>query len=870
MDSQSLTLPTTPVYAQGGGFEAVGAGYSLTLNGQVTGVNPVSKWGNGTLVLGGTANNNNFQLFVREGSVELAKSGAATNYAVLNLLGIQSNTLVRLTGSNGNQIGGGVTLDGGTLDMNGSSETIGVLTNTASGGAVTNGGAQAATLTVGEGGVSSLFSGRLSNGASALTLTKTGAGTLTLACDTIACASTRVEAGTLRILPEAGIAARFLRFLPTATRPSAQYSNTGYQFSEFQVQLNGVIVTNPAGTTAYASVPTSGEVAANTVDGSIANKWYCSSYGVPLTITFGQTVTFNSYTWATANDAIGRDPIAWTLEAGTLGAGGTTNWFLIDTQTNFYPTATRNVWIGTNFPVRVATNNVVPANHPIYVATGARLALTNVSETLEALSGSGTLSLEGRSTVRLTDYSSFTGLVAGVGTTAMLAANGADGRFLPQDLGTLVRNDGALAAVLRVDKANTNVFAGMAQDGSRALGITQSGTGLTYFAGTNSTYTGSTRIEAGVADVRNGCYAQYVRFAPILMRIGGSNYSTNTYQLSEFQLMLDGQVRPYPAGTTAYAPLGYANGAESPTNAIDGNTNNKFFQSYASPNPLIIVLPAATVFDGYSWYTGNDSTGRDPVTWTVETSMDGVSWTVVDTRSNQAITASRNALAGSYDVTMQQTAMNIFSDVSATTVAAPGVLSVSRTSETVGSLSSNGAVRLNSATLGINAFTNAAFSGGITGTGTVVKTGAAKQSLSGALAFSGTITIESGVLDLSGAALTGVTNIVIKTGGELTGAATVNGDLTVTFAGGVFSGSLAVSGQLTVVGTVKLAMPANATYPFYGTLFSYASADQATRDALAAAVKPSPVPAGSVAVVRVTATSARLIVAPVGTMIRIM
>ena len=110
-----------------------------------------------------------------------------------------------------------------------------------------------------------------------------------------------------------------------------------------------------------------------------------------------------------------------------------------------------------------------------------------------------------------------------------------------------------------------------------------------------------------------------------------------------------------------------------------------------------------------------------------------------------------------------------------------------------------------------------------------------------------------------------------STSGNITGVTwdDESGDLTVTFAGGVFSGSLTVSGKLTVVGTVKLAMPANATYPFYGTLFSYASADQATLDTLAAAIKPSPVPVGAVAVVRVTATSARLIVAPVGTMIRI-
>ncbi len=871
LDGQDLTLSATPVYAQDGGFEAVGTGRTLTLNGTVTGVSPVSKWGNGTLVLGGTGMNTNFQLFARGGAVELAKSGAPANYAVLNLLGIQTGSVVRLTGSNGNQIGGGVTLDGGTLDLNGISETIGVLTNTLAGGFVTNGGAQAATLTVGEGGASSPFSGRISDGASALTLAKIGSGTLTLASEALAyTGGTRVESGTLRIQRENSMTATFLRFSPTVTRPDAQYSGTGYQLSEFQVLLNGVGLTNPPGTTAYASVPASGnEMAPKTVDGALSTKWYTSSYGIPLTIAYGQPVKFNSYRWATAGDAVGRDPIAWRLEVGTLGAGGTTNWTLLDAQTNYNPTTTRNAWIGTNFAVRTPFNNVIPDNHPVNVATGARLALANLTETIENLTGSGTLLLESNSVVTLTAYTGFTGLVSGAGMVVMQDPNTADGRFLPQDIGTVVRNNGAQGAVLRLGGTGTNLFAGALQNGSNTLGLVQSGAGQTYFAGTNSTYTGETRIEAGSADIRDGCFAQYVKFTPILMRIGGSNYSTNTYQLAEFQLMSAGQKLTYPFGTTAYAPLGFGNPAETPMQAIDGNINNKFYSGFSSPNPLIVKLPSPVWFDGYGWFTANDSTGRDPVSWQIETGMDGVNWTVVDVRSNQSITATRNAPAGTYDVT-QFTSMNVFSDVSATTLAAPGVLSVTRTRETVGALSGNGAVRLSAATLGINAFADAAFSGGITGTGTVVKTGAAAQALSGALAFSGAIVVESGALDLGGAVLTGVTNIVIKSGATLTGAATVNNNLTVTCeSGGVYSGSLAVAGALTATGTLTLAVPAGAIYPYNGLLFSYTSADPATLTVLSSAIKPAPVPLGHSATLHVTATAARLVVAPTGTLIRI-
>jgi autotransporter-associated beta strand protein len=863
MDGQDLTLSATPVYAQDGGFEAVGAGYALTLNGAVTGVSPVSKWGAGTLVLGGSAINTNFQLYVRGGPVELAKNGPAANYAVLNLLGIQSNSLVRLTGSNGNQIGGNVVLDGGTLDLNGISEAVGILTNTVAGGAVTNGGPQAATLTVGEGGGSSFFTGRLADGASALTLAKTGSGTLMLASEAIAyTGGTRVEGGTLRIQRENCVTAQLLRFTPTQTRPDGTYPNTGFQISEFQVLLDGAGVSIPPGTTATAPVPASGnEMAPKAVDGSLGTKWYSSSYSSPLTVAYGQPVKFNSYRWGTANDGTGRDPITWRVEMGVAGAG-VTNWYLLDAQTNYNPTTTRNAWIGSNFVVRTPFNNVIPDHHPVDVAAGARLALANLTETMESLTGRGTLLLENNSVVSLTDYSSFTGAVAGAGILALKAADGSSPSFAVRDIGVNVRNDGAADVAFLFNSPATNLFGGSLQDGAKKLGVTQSGPGLTYFSGTNSTYTGATRVEGGTVAVNGATYAKYVRFSPTLMR-GGSVYE---YQLSEFDLMFDGQRVAYPAGTTASTPSGASNPNEGPDKTIDGNTGTKFYTNKSPMTPLVIALGDGVFFDGYRWFTANDSTQRDPVGWTVESSADGVNWAVVDTRANQTITATRNVLAGAYDVA-QLNAMNVFSDVSATTVASPGVLGVSRTRETVGSLSGDGAVRLSAAaTLGINAFADAAFSGGITGTGTVVKTGAATQTLSGALAFSGTLIVESGVLDLSGATLAGVTNIVIKGGATLTGAATVSGNLTVTFEdGGTFSGSLAVSGALTVFGPVKVAVPDGAAYPFFGTLFGYASADQATRDALAAAIKPSSLPAGHAATVRVTATSARLIVAPTGT-----
>lgn len=926
-----LTLETMPITAVDGGFEVTDAGETMTVNGQVTGVSPVSKWGAGTLVLGGTVINTNFDLYVRAGSVELNKSGSSDAYAVRHLLGVATNLTVRVTGSNGNQIGGGVTLDGGILDLNGHSETIGVLTNTLAGGIVTNGGAAAVTLTVGEGGGTSTFDGVLADGASALALTKTGAGTFALTKSAVAySAGTRVEGGTLRVMgltpPKAGLC----YWLDAAASASLTLSN-GYVVTWGDLGTGGVSFAQStlAQRPSYAADGINGKPAIRFSD-STRNRLYASksvsaqtvfivcrttSYG-GLDGIWGQngndlgiradgatqwqhpgnanTFSYNGAMYINGVSgntfvsgqphiltAVSSAPKTWAAAVGDYWGSSTYlryfrgyigevlvyNAALSADQRNAVIAYLQQKWF---------TGTALAGGQTVTVETDARFAVTNMDLTVTKLVGGGELASEGGCDLDVIDYASFTGTVTGAGALALRGIDGAAGRFLPQSIVLTVRNNGTQPVTLRVEGEATNVFNGVFCDGSNTLGITHAGTGLTYFAGTNSTYTGATRVEAGTAMVQGGCLAQYVRFSPVLMRIGGTYYVTNTYQLSEFQLMLGGRQLTYPAGTTAYATLGYHQSSESPLQAIDGSTATKFFTNYSDangPNKLVVKLPAPVLFDGYRWYTANDGSGRDPVEWRVEASLDGVNWTQVDYQdygdNMSAITTTRYALAGVWNiVAMPQ--MNVFSDVSETTVAAPGTLGVSGTYETVGALDGDGAALLvNAGTLGLNAFTNAVFTGGITGTGTVVKAGAETQTLSGALAFTGEIIVEEGTLDLTGATLTGVTNIIIRAGGELTGTATVDGDLTVTFDGGVYSGSLAVSGALTVSGTVTLGVPDGATYPYYGTLFTYASADEATLEALLQAVKPSPVPVGHAANVRVTATSARLVIAPVGTVIEI-
>ena len=89
-------------------------------------------------------------------------------------------------------------VNGGTLDPNGKSQTIGRLVGSTR-AIVTNSSATPATLTVGNGGGDSTFSGVIQDDTGELALTKTGGGTQTLAGANTFTGATTVNAGTLQL-----------------------------------------------------------------------------------------------------------------------------------------------------------------------------------------------------------------------------------------------------------------------------------------------------------------------------------------------------------------------------------------------------------------------------------------------------------------------------------------------------------------------------------------------------------------------------------------------------------------------------------------------------------------------------------------------
>lgn len=192
---------------------------NVTINGNVTGsdTNPGLQtfltWnGSGTLTLGGAGNNAGNQVLVQQGTVELAKTAAGVYaFGGSNQIGawINGGTLRIANGVATDQIwaNSDIKLDSGTLDLNGRNDGFDVLTG--NGGTVTNSGATASVLTLGENNstvhffngaaYAASFGGALQDGVSTLGLTKTGSGLQTLTGASSYTGATSINGGVLAV-----------------------------------------------------------------------------------------------------------------------------------------------------------------------------------------------------------------------------------------------------------------------------------------------------------------------------------------------------------------------------------------------------------------------------------------------------------------------------------------------------------------------------------------------------------------------------------------------------------------------------------------------------------------------------------------------
>ena len=132
-----------------------------------------------------------------------------------------------------------------------------------------------------------------------------------------------------------------------------------------------------------------------------------------LVVDIGREVTFDAYSFVTANDAIARDPAGWSVSAGTAD-GSRVKWQTVGTVADFTAPKARFAEAGRLFPLSLC--DVGPADYPVAVCGKGRLVLSNVNEMLERVDGNGLIELDG-ATVTFAPCAAFAGSVCGGNVT---------------------------------------------------------------------------------------------------------------------------------------------------------------------------------------------------------------------------------------------------------------------------------------------------------------------------------------------------------------------------------------------------------------------------------------------------------------------
>jgi len=146
----------------------------------------------------------------------------------------------------------------------------------------------------------------------------------------------------------------------------------------------------------------------------------------------------------------------------------------------------------------------------------------------------------------------------------------------------------------------------------------------------------------------SGVTAQYLRWT-----ITGVKGNVSTTQVSELYLTLNGQQLSFNGLVATANPDGTNPSGEVSAKLVDDNILTKWTDTAFSANGQSVMIIDNQVpinFDGYKYYTGNDFPERDPISWTLEVSDDGITWTTVSEVVDATITDNRKAPTGIFTV----------------------------------------------------------------------------------------------------------------------------------------------------------------------------------------------------------------------------
>ena len=373
----------------------------------------------------------------------------------------------------------------------------------------------------------------------------------------------------------------------------------------------------------------------------------------------------------------------------------------------------------------------------------------------QALAGAGGLSKLGAGALVLSGantYSGATAVDAGTlragaasvfsGNSAFAVASGAT-----LDLNNFNQTIGSLAGAGNVTLGSATLTAGGQNTSTEFSGVmsgngglTKSGTGVLLLSGIN-TYTGATTVNGGT--LRAGA-ANVFSSGTAFTVASGATFDLNNLNQTIGSLAGAGSVALGAATLTA--------GGQ--------NTSTNFSGVLSGSGGLTKVGTGALVLSGANTYSGA---------------------TAVD--------------AG----TLRAGAANVFSGNSAFSVASGATLDLNNFNQTIGSLSGAGSVALGSATLtagGQN--TSTEFSGVMSGSGGLTKSGTGTLTLSGINLYTGATAVDDGTLSVNGSIHTS-SGLTVNAGATLAGTGEIP---TTTIAGGTLSpgnsiGTLTVGSDLT-------------------------------------------------------------------------
>lgn len=159
---------------------------------------------------------------------------------------------------------------------------------------------------------------------------------------------------------------------------------------------------------------------------------------------------------------------------------------------------------------------------------------------------------------------------------------------------------------------------------------------------------------AVASDVPPPAGLSIVRFT-VTQRRDSTAVAGTMIQMADLQLMQGENVIAWPPGTVATNPGGSNPANEQAPNLLDADAATKaldfnFTTSETSLAGSSVFVFQGTLpdFDGYRWRTGNDAPERDPVSWTLELSDDGVTFRTLDNRIDADVPAERGAFTPTF------------------------------------------------------------------------------------------------------------------------------------------------------------------------------------------------------------------------------